>query len=177
MHNWGMLLFSTGRLLVVWALLIGQARPVPDQTTPRELGKATIDTPHLAVTTSYTGDGKRVTLLLDVAPKPKMHVYAPEEKRYMAVALILDRDDRFRTGPPHFPKGERFYFAPTEETQIVYSKPFRISQPVTLSSAIGQRVDPEGVVRIKGTLRYQACDDRVCYIPKNIHVEWALVTR
>src|SRR4051794_40509243 len=45
------------------------------------------DTPHLRVKTSV-GDtpvaaGSRVSLFVDVEPKPKMHVYAPEQKQYI----------------------------------------------------------------------------------------------
>jgi hypothetical protein len=27
---------------------------------------------------------------------------------------------------------------------------------------------------IKGTLRYQACDDTICYMPKNVPVSWSI---
>jgi hypothetical protein len=27
---------------------------------------------------------------------------------------------------------------------------------------------------VEGTLRYQACDDRVCYVPQELPVKWTL---
>jgi hypothetical protein len=54
------------------------------------------------------------------------------------------------------------------ETQIVYAKPFRIAQDVTVKSADG------GTKTIKGSVRYQACDDAICYLPKTIPVEWVV---
>jgi hypothetical protein len=34
--------------------------------------------------------------------------------------------------------------------------------------------DGSGRFILEGTLRYQACDDRVCYIPQNLPVKWTL---
>jgi hypothetical protein len=55
------------------------------------------------------------------------------------------------------------------ETQLVYSKPFRITQDIRF-------VKPgAGAPRtIKGTLRYQACDDKICYLPTTVPVQWAV---
>jgi hypothetical protein len=33
-------------------------------------------------------------------------------------------------------------------------------------------VSPSGEVVLKGSLRYQACDDRECYVPETVPVEW-----
>jgi hypothetical protein len=32
----------------------------------------------------------------------------------------------------------------------------------------------KGAVTIEGTLRYQACDDRMCYVPKSVPLKWTL---
>ena len=57
------------------------------------------------------------------------------------------------------------------ETQLVYAKPFRITQQLTLKSP------PSGPVTIKGSVRYQACDDTICYLPKTVPVEWTVTVR
>ena len=67
--------------------------------------------------------------------------------------------------------------AALNETQIVYSKPFRIDQDITLARTPAPRdraKEDAAAVTIKGTLRYQACDDRICYLPANIPVEWTV---
>jgi hypothetical protein len=33
-------------------------------------------------------------------------------------------------------------------------------------------VDSSGKFTVEGTLRYQACDDRICYIPQELVVKW-----
>jgi Thiol:disulfide interchange protein DsbD, N-terminal len=132
-----------------------------------------VETAHLTVRTRsepivLPADGK-VTLRLEVTPKPKMHVYAPEETRYQSVSLRLEPAPGVTSGAPVFPAGERFYFAPLDETQLVFSHPFRVEQPVTVAPG-----GPRGPVEVRATFRYQACDDRVCYLPKNVQLRWTL---
>jgi hypothetical protein len=33
-------------------------------------------------------------------------------------------------------------------------------------------MDSGGNFVVEGTLRYQACDDRVCYVPQELPVKW-----
>jgi cytochrome c biogenesis DsbD-like protein len=131
-----------------------------------------IETPHLSVKTS-AGDraaapGARISLFVDVSPKPKMHVYSPGQKDYISIALTLEPNAAFKAHAAVYPAAEKFFFEPLKETQLVYSKPFRIVQDVTLAS--GKRQD--GALTIKGKLRYQACDDQVCYLPKDLVLTW-----
>ena len=62
---------------------------------------------------------------------------------------------------------EKFFFAPLNETQHVYSKPFRITQPIVVTR------DSE-LLTITGTVRYQACDDVLCYVPLTVAVKWTV---
>jgi hypothetical protein len=82
--------------------------------------------------------------------------------------------------PPKYPNSEKYYFAPLQQTQLVYSKPFRIVQDVTvaLTPAMRERARGAGAsLTIAGTLRYQACDDAICYVPKEIPVSWTIGLR
>ena len=36
---------------------------------------------------------------------------------------------------------------------------------------------PGATLTIKGTLRYQACDDKVCYLPQSIPLSWTVGLR
>jgi DsbC/DsbD-like thiol-disulfide interchange protein len=131
------------------------------------------ETAHLTLTTSVSPEaatpGTRVSLQVDVTPKAKMHVYSPEQQDYIPIALTLHAAPAFTAATPKYPTGEKLYLPLLKETQLVYSKPFRIVQDVTLSpTAVGASLT------IKGTLRYQACDDTICYLPANLPVEWTL---
>ncbi|NUR53255.1 MAG: hypothetical protein HOQ29_02310 [Acidobacteria bacterium] len=131
------------------------------------LTAAPIETMHVKVATSVKDAAtRRATLVVDVEPKPRMHVYAPGQPGFIVVSLTLEKDPAFTAAAPKFPKPEKIVFAPLNETQLVYAKPFRIVQDVTRTS--------RGPLTIKGTLRYQACDDTVCYRPTNVPLEWTV---
>jgi hypothetical protein len=139
------------------------------------------DTPHLALAWSKSdavvAPGTRFSLTVTVSPKPKMHVYAPEQKDYIPIQMTIEAVEGLRIHPPVFPKPERYFFAPLQETQLVFSKPFRIIQDVTLAvtPAVRQRAAAAGAtLTIKGSLRYQACDDKVCYMPQTIPLAWTI---
>ena len=130
-----------------------------------------VDTAHLtAVPSMSTVDRTgKASLHLDIEPKPKMHVYAPGEKDQISVDITLDRTSAIKAGKTVFPQPEKYFFPPLKLTQLVYSKPFRLTVPVTFT-----KVPADGAVTIKGTLTYQACDDAVCYVPKKVPVTWTL---
>ncbi len=143
-----------------------------------------VETRHLIVTTSVSdrvvAPGTRFSLLADVTPKAKMHVYSPEQHDYIPIALTLDEDPAFKSHPAIFPKPETEYFKPLDETQLVYSKPFRIVQDVTiaLTPAMRERARTAGAtLTIKGTLKYQACDDAICYLPVNVPLAWTVTLK
>ena len=133
------------------------------------------ETKHLTITLSTSAPtaapGERLSLYADVAPKPKMHVYAPDQTDYIPIALKIDAAPSFRLQPIQYPAGESFFFAPLNETQRVYSKPFRIEQPIIVG-----RDAPASLV-VKGTIRYQACDDAICYLPQTIPVTWKVAVK
>jgi DsbC/DsbD-like thiol-disulfide interchange protein len=128
-----------------------------------------VETLHLKVTTSASNKparGGQLSLFVDVEPKPSMHVYAPGQDGFIVVTLTLEKDAAFTAATPKFPTPEKLLFEPLNETQLVYSKPFRIVQDITRAK--------KGPLTIKGTLRYQACDDKVCFRPTNVPVQWTL---
>lgn len=156
-------------------LLIAQLLPA-GASTP-------IDTPHLTVRLSTSAPtvapGGRISLFIDVEPKPKMHVYSPQQKDYIPVSIVLGNGTRFKAHPPKFPKAEKFFFAALKETVFVYSKPFRIVQDVTVPAPGpgGEAPPADAAVTISGTLRYQACDDAICFLPKNVPVTWTVAVK
>ncbi len=145
-------------------------------------GGARTETAHLALATSasdaHAAPGTRISLVVDITPKPKMHVYAPEQKDVIPVSLALDSGE-FKVHPPQFPRAEKYFFTPLDETQLVYSKPFRIVQEITvgLTPAVRERARSGGSLAITGTLKYQACDDAICYMPVAVPVSWTIGLR
>lgn len=145
---------------------------------PPSAGAAT-ETRHLTIATSSTPAtgkaGQRVVLNVDVALKPKMHVYSPDqpkEQDYIPITLTVAPGDDYRLEKPRFPPSEKLFFAPLKETQHVYSKAFRITQPIVLTGD-----GASAPLTITGTVRYQACDDAICYVPQTVAVKWEIKNR
>ena len=101
-----------------------------------------------------------------------MHVYAPGQKTYIPISIRLAADPLVKAHAPLFPAAEQYFFKPLGETQLVYSKAFRIVQDVTLAGSADRYTS--STLTISGTVRYQACDDRICYLPKSVPVAWKL---
>lgn len=137
---------------------------------------ASIETKHLTASPSVAAAaaGGLVTLALEVSPKPAMHVYAPPQQDYIPISLTLQPDPALKAGVSQFPKPEKIRIEAIDETQSVYRKRFRILQAVTLAPAALDRARAAGGLTVKGTLRYQACDDTICYLPVTVPVVWTV---
>ncbi len=112
--------------------------------------------------------GQSVKLFVDVTPKPKMHVYAPGAKDYMPIALELNSPG-VKAGKLTYPASQDLYFEPTKEHVPVYQSPFRLTQDVTVAA----NARP-GTLIVTGVLKYQACDDAICYNPVTEPVSWTV---
>ena len=114
----------------------------------------------------------RFTLVADFELKPKMHVYAPGVQHYIPISIELDPSNYFYTNSVEFPKPEILRLPAINETVPVFQGKFRVSQDITMRErdALGTLKE----LKIKGRLRYQACDDKMCYLPQNIPLEWSL---
>ena len=109
-----------------------------------------------------------VRLFIDIAPRPKMHVYAPGAKDYLPIALELNSPG-VRAGKLTYPKAQDWYFEPTKEHVPVFDAPFRLTQEITVDA----NARP-GTLYVTGVLKYQACDDTICYKPVAEPVAWTL---
>ena len=131
------------------------------------------DTMHLTVNTSISSaeiaPGQKLSLSFDITPKRNMHVYAPGTK-YRAVTVTLNRNPSLKPSRLVYPMPSIFIFKPLQEQVLVYSGPFRL----TMDIAVGKLPPKATSLQITGTLNYQACDDRVCYLPETVPLEWNL---
>jgi DsbC/DsbD-like thiol-disulfide interchange protein len=142
---------------------------------------AQTETKHLIVEPSNPPEavaaGTRVSLALDVMPKRTMHVYAPGQTDYIPVSLAIKADRAIQVGRVHFPKPEKVLIKAVGESQLVYSRRFRLVQDITIAATPTMRTrarTPGATVVVNGTLRYQACDEIICYLPVDVPVAWTI---
>lgn len=115
--------------------------------------------------------GETVVLVLDLKLKPGVHVYAPGVEGYIPIAWALKPSSDWSARAALFPKAEILHLAAIDETVPAYQGHFRLAREVVIASPA------KGPVSIDGTLRYQACDDTMCYIPETLPVRWEIAVR
>ena len=140
-------------------------------------------TDQLEVITSVSDEtisaGTVFSLVLDIKPLKKVHVYAPGVVSYKPIALRIVPLPGLKLRSPRFPPSEIYHFLPLKERVPVYQKPFRLVQELNVeTSREGQGLlrDSEKLT-IKGSLDYQACDDKICFPPTSLPVEWTVKVR
>ena len=60
-------------------------------------------------------------------------------------------------------------FKAIHETLPVYSGQFRVLRDITIAKGV-----QPGEFTVEGKFRYQACDDRQCFIPETVPLKWTL---
>jgi hypothetical protein len=127
-----------------------------------------------SASTSTALPGHRISLILDIDLKPKMHVYAPGVKGYIPIDWTLDPAVPVKPFALKYPPSEMLHLEAIGETVPVYRNHVRIQREITFGAEnlLKPVVSPDGELVLKGSFRYQACDDRECYIPMTIPLEW-----
>ena len=131
--------------------------------------------------TSYATDrvvaqGTHFSLVVDVVPAARVHVYAPGAVDYKPVALTIEPPPGLLLRSSHFPTSEDYFFKPLNEHVPVYQKAFRIAQDVMLDPSREGTTTLKDVttMTIHGSLMYQACDDTICFAPQTIPLSWTI---
>ena len=154
------------------AILAGRFRePVTAARTSAEAKHAALTT---AASTPIAMPGHRILLSLEIDLPAHMHVYAPGVAGYIPVDWNMDQAGGTKLQAVQFPTPEKLYLKPIRETALVYRRKVRLTREITFGqeAALKPLLSPSGELVLKGSLRYQACDDRECYTPETAPVEW-----
>ncbi|MBS1855186.1 MAG: redoxin domain-containing protein [Acidobacteria bacterium] len=142
--------------------------------------RGTVEAKHLKLTTSGGAEAlrpnQRVTLAVDVELPPKVHVYAPGVSGYIPISLKLAESPAFKADPIVFPASKTLRLEAIQETVPVFEGNFRLLATVTLAGQqqLEPLLDAQREITVSGELRYQACDDRQCFVPESVPVKWTL---
>jgi hypothetical protein len=117
---------------------------------------------------------QRVSLALRIDLPPRTHVYAPGVMGYIPISLTLIPSAAFQADPAKYPASKTLRLEVIHETVPVFEGSFSIVQTITLAAPkqIEPLLDSERGLPIEADFRYQACDDRECYVPETLHVKW-----
>lgn len=149
--------------------------------SPLHTHETVVENDHLSLKSFSTADsasmGNRLSLILDISLKDKMHVYAPGAQGYRPIELKITGSPAFTLVPAEYPQAQMLYLRAIRENAPVYQGQFRLSQDIVLipnAKKLDESVNSASEVVIEGSLSYQACDDKICYLPKAIPLKWAI---
>lgn len=166
---------TVAALLLAGAVV--QSQPKAPSFLDAAAPSARLDTLHLQAQAEgpvqVGPDGRAVVTLL-VTPRPKMHVYAPDVAGYVPFTVKLEPQAGIMAGKVSYPPSETYVFPPTGESSRAYMKPFRVTHVLTVAPDVRKKVAGGAPVDGALVLRYQACDDAVCYRPTTGSVAFSL---
>jgi AhpC/TSA family/Disulphide bond corrector protein DsbC len=117
---------------------------------------------------------QRILLTLEIVMKPKMHVYAPGVEDYIPIEWRLAEGPFLKAHPLAYPASKKLLLKAIKETAPVYEGRVRLTREITFGAENTLRplISPSGELVVKGSFQYQACDDRKCYTPETVPLEW-----
>jgi DsbC/DsbD-like thiol-disulfide interchange protein len=103
--------------------------------------------------------------------KPGYHVQANpvENPSLIPITLKMDAAESVSVGEPLYPAPKRLRLPGDTQDLVVYDGTFVIAFPLQAG-----RNATAGAITLKGTLRYQACDDSHCLFPVTLPVALAV---
>ncbi len=138
-----------------------------------------VDREHLQIRSSASEasvyPGNRFTLFVDVIPLQGVHIYGPAVGGgYQGLQVTIEPLPYLTVHSSRYPEASPLTLAWTDEELTGYTHPVRVASDV----ALGTRQEMAAVLEagqgviVAGTVKLQACDDRVCWAPETIPVTW-----
>lgn len=120
------------------------------------------------VVTAVQGKSATVSLAFNVANGYHVNSNHPKSEYLIPTALKVEATTDIVIGKTTYPDGQdmSFAFAPDEKLNV-YTGDFKVDVLVRPLHSV-----QPGKYVVRGTLKYQACDNTACYPPKNLPVSF-----
>jgi cytochrome c biogenesis protein CcdA len=137
---------------------VAQLRRIPAEITP-------------LVESDGVKAGSVVRAALKVALPAGFHVQSdrPRDPSLIATELNVEAPAGVEVEEIVFPEAEDFRQEGLPEPLLVFEREFVIGVRLSLPASL-----PAGPLAVPARLRYQACDDKICYAPSNGQAQWTL---
>lgn len=117
--------------------------------------------------------GKAAEARLKLAIKEGYHINANPASQYqIPTQLTVEQAEGITAGQPKYPASVTRKFAFSEQPLAVYEREALISVPLNIAASAGK-----GERAVSARLRFQACDEQVCYPPKTLQVSIPVVLK
>jgi thioredoxin:protein disulfide reductase len=153
-----LVLLLTLAVFAVATSSVAQLRRIPAEITP-------------LVESDGVPAGGAVRVALKVALPDGFHVQSnkPRDPSLIPTELAVEAPAGIEVEELVFPKAQDFKQEGLPEPLLVFEREFVIGARLRLPAAL-----PAGDVTVPVRLRYQACDDKMCYAPSNAQAAWPL---
>ncbi len=143
--------------------------------------QTTAEGKHLTISASASNarvrSGQRISLVLDLQLGAGLHVYAPGvNSDFIPIDWNMKESPALTMRAVTYPNARVVRLKAIKAKAPVYEGTFRLTREITIAkdAVIKPLLAPDEKLIIEGGLRYQACDDKLCYPPETIPVRWTL---
>jgi len=141
----------------------------------------------VAATASNTeaGLGNRLRIGVELKMPPGFHFYGPEVGRgYHGLTWKMDSSSCWYQSDPEYPKPQMRHFAFEEDDLPVYGGAVRVTRELVLKPVLSAAepslfrlfqtvcLDSSARVKASGVVSFQVCNERQCYPPQSVALEW-----
>src|SRR6185369_14565184 len=122
------------------------------------------------ISTVQVRPGSTVPVRMTFRVMPGFHINSnkPSSELLIPTAVKFEVPNDISIGKIEYPAGKEYSFSfSPDEKLVVYSGAFTVRALV-----IATKEAPHGPFRVRGALKYQACDNRACYPPATVPVEF-----
>ena len=160
----GTLRFLFAALCLTCIPAFAQDPALVESSRPKATQRVTVAP--IAPVVVHAGSFKQVELAFRVAPGNHINSHKPTSELLIPTVLSVSPPTDISVVKLTYPAGEdrSFPFSPGEKLNV-YTGDFALTAQVRVA-----RHTPLGRYRVRGMLKYQACDDRACYPPGKLPV-------
>ena len=97
-----------------------------------------------------------------------MHLYAPGVKGYIPIDWQMADSKAVVAASASCPPSHMLNLPVIKEIVPVYDQNFRITRDIVIGqeNEIAPLIGPDRTLTVEATFKYQACDDKECYLPE-----------
>ncbi|MBI5093806.1 MAG: thioredoxin family protein [Candidatus Hydrogenedentes bacterium] len=154
------------RLVISCLLWIGATAIAAAQTGPVPAKPSLATEVKLASDAGRPGEPIRAAIVATLSPGWHMNANKPLDKYLIPTQITFEPSDSFRVDEVVYPEAQTVQLAFSDNPLAVYAGTIVIGAQFHAADTLAP-----GSYVIKGTIRYQACNDAQCFAPQKVPVE------
>jgi hypothetical protein len=106
-----------------------------------------------------------------------MHVYAPGVEHYIPIDWRMADSKAWNSLPVSYPPSRMLKLPAIKETVPVFDGHFQMTREIVIGQEanLAPALSSDRTLAVEGSFRYQACDDKQCYLPTTLPLQWSFI--